>query len=71
MPKRPERQTARARKVPTSAWGAATPVRNASPGWDDAVSTAAARINAGWILEETRCQQAAAELAVFMCAYKA
>jgi hypothetical protein len=42
----------------------------ASPGWDQAVCTATARLNEGWILPETRCHPAAAEeLAVFLCAY--
>jgi hypothetical protein len=41
-----------------------------SPGWDQAVCIAAARLNEGWVLPETRCYSLAAEeLAVFLCAY--
>ena len=71
-PKRPEVLRARIRKTPASNWKNAGPLRNRCPEWDYAVSTAAARLNAGWVLEETRCNQAVAEeLAALLCAYKA
>ena len=72
MPKRPERQKARVRETPASGWKPAKPLRDRSPAWDHAVSNAAARVDAGWVLQETRCHQAAAEeLAALLCAYKA
>jgi hypothetical protein len=41
-----------------------------SPEWDQAVCNAAARLNEGWVLPETRCHSGAAEeLAVLLCAY--
>lgn len=47
-------------------------VRVPRGGWDQAVHIAAARLNEGWILPETRCQDAAAEeLAALLCAYAA
>jgi hypothetical protein len=43
-----------------------------SPGWDEAVSSATARLNEGWVLPETECHPAVAEeLAAFLCAYGA
>ena len=48
------------------------PVQAPSHGWDLAVCSAAARLNEGWILPETRCHPAVAEeLAAFLCAYGA
>lgn len=48
------------------------PVRTPSPEWDQAVCTAAARLNEGWILPETRCHPAVVEeLAATLCAYAA
>jgi hypothetical protein len=71
-PKRPERPKARVRETPASGWKPAKPLRDRSPAWDHAVSNAAARVDAGWVLQETRCHQAAAEeLAALLCAYKA
>jgi hypothetical protein len=68
--KRPERVKARLRETPASGWKPAKPLRD--PEWDAAVSTAADRVNAGWVLQETRCHNAAAEeLAALLCAYKA
>jgi hypothetical protein len=59
----------RVRKIAESP-SAATLPEQLSPGWDQAVSTAAARLNEGWILPETECDPAAAEeLAAFLCAY--
>ena len=44
----------------------------ASTGWEQAVCSATARLNEGWVLEETKCHSAVAEeLAAFMCAYAA
>ena len=44
----------------------------ASSGWDGAVCSAAARLNEGWVLPETRCTPAIAEeLAALLCAYAA
>jgi len=41
-----------------------------TPGLDQAVCSAEARLNEGWILPETKCHPAiAAELAAFLCAY--
>jgi hypothetical protein len=38
--------------------------------WDQAVSKAAARLDEGWILPETRCDpEVAEELAAVLCAY--
>jgi hypothetical protein len=46
--------------------------QGASSGWEGAVSSAAARLNEGWVLPETRCNPASAEeLAAFLCAYAA
>ena len=45
---------------------------SASREWDQAVWSATARLNAGWIMPETRCDPALAEeLAAFLCAYAA
>jgi hypothetical protein len=38
--------------------------------WDQAVCSAEARLNEGWVLPETKCHPAVAEeLAAFLCAY--
>jgi hypothetical protein len=46
--------------------------QGASSGWEGEVCSAAARLNEGWVLPETRCNPAIAEeLAAFLCAYAA
>jgi len=46
--------------------------RTSSPVWDVAVGSAASRVDAGWVLRDTRCQSGVAEeLAALLCAYGA
>jgi len=49
-----------------------SPAKSRSPEWEQAVCSAAARLNEGWVLPETKCNPAVAEeLAALLCAYGA
>jgi len=67
-----DRIKAQVRKTIELSGAVTLPRKVMSAEWEQAVCSATARVNEGWILPETKCNSAAGEeLAAFLCAYGA